>query len=236
MKIFITTVLAFSASSSLAVDFSFNSDVLQALSVIKAEKKRVVRGFAQGDMGPLMQAALNALVENGNKMLREKNFDSEAAVYEAEWNRFYFSAFGGFSPMDLGDHKPVFEWLADYYNKLEEKLGPEICVSTRLSDIKAINFGAPVAIFPNGDPRTDEKYDITEYRKHFVPFTTAVLYWSMKIACSATLPAIPSIICSGVAVLPRNGYERFIAASLSDYVYRKSTTNAGFDFVYDDNF
>lgn len=216
-------VISLKTFAAHAMNIFNKVEILQAMSAVKAERKRVIRGFANDDMGPLIQKALNALVESGNKMLREKKFDSAAAQFETEWNHVYAFAFDGFSPMDLGDHKPVFEWLADYYNTLEDKLGKELCIATHLVDIKAINFGAPVAIFPKGDPRTGEKYDMVEYRNHFVPFTTAVLYWSMKIACSATLSAVPSIICSSVAEMPRDGYEIFVAPYLSDYLFKKRT-------------
>lgn len=221
------TTLVFStlAPKAYALDVFYQSEFFQAMSVIKAEKKRVIRAISHGEMAPLLQKALDALVSAGNQKLRENNFEASAAQFENEWIRFYSSSFGGFSPLDLGDHKPVFEWLADFYNTLESKLGKDLCAYAHLDDIKAINFGAPVAIFPNGDPRTDDKYDVVEYRKHFVPFTTAILYWSMSIACNVTLSTIPSFVCSSVAEIPRGGYELFIAPYLSDFIYNR-TNNA----------
>lgn len=198
------------------------NDVSQAISIIKAEEKKVIEGFEHGDMAPLLQRALNALINNGNQQLHEKHFEAAAAKFSNEWSRFYSRSLIGYSPYNLGDHKPLFDWLADYYDTLEHKLGKQACVDLHLNDIKAINFGAPVVISPR-DSTTHEIYDVTEYRKHFVPFSTAVLYWSMRITCSSTLKSIPSFICSSVAEMPRDGYESFIAPYLSDYVYSRTT-------------
>lgn len=223
MTVLLQSVLAPRAN---AMDVFNQREIFEAMSVVKAEKKRVIRSLSEGEMAPLLQKTLDALINSGNKMLREKHFDATAEQFENEWIRFYSYSFDGFSPLDLGDHKPIFEWLAEYYDTLQTKLGKDVCAATHLDDIKAINFGAPVVIFPNGDPRTGEKYDLVEYRKHFVPFTTALLYWSMRVTCSTTLSEIPSFICSSAAAVPRGGYEVFIAPYLSDYVFKKTTVQS----------
>lgn len=216
----LTLVLSNSVHAQ-SMDFVSLDDVSQAIAVIKAEERRVIEGFEHGNMAPLLQRALNSLIGKGNQALKEKNFVAAAEKFSNEWSRFYSRVLTGYTPLNLGDHKPLFAWLADYYETLERSVGKKTCSELHLDDIKAINFGAPVVISPR-DTETREIFDAGEYRKHFVPFSTAVLYWSMRITCSTTLKSAPSFICSSVAEMPRDGYESFIAPYLSDYVYKRT--------------
>ncbi|MGZ3773427.1 MAG: hypothetical protein ACXVCY_03025 [Pseudobdellovibrionaceae bacterium] len=207
-----------------AVEVPLQKDAAKAMSVVKAEKDRVILSLSQGKTTPLMDRALSGVVKLGTKMLRENNHEEIAAQLESEWEQFYSAPSKDNSSVNaIGDHKPIFEWLGGFYETLEATLGPNVCKATHLDDIKAINYGAPVAIFPNGDPRTGEKYDIVEYRKHFVPFSTAVVYWSMKMACTSALSDMSSMACSYIIEVPRDGYETFVAPYLSDFVYKKTT-------------
>lgn len=152
--------------------------------------------------------------------LNEQGFHNEAMQIAKEWksmSTFYFR--DSMHLLDLGDHAPLNEWLAQTYDKIENLLGKFICHLTHIDDIKAINYGFPVSIHPEGDLASQKPWGALEYQKHFVPFSTAVSYWIGTLGCSVALNIVGSLICSVGLEIPRYVYEKFLAPTLSNKIY-----------------
>ena len=134
--------------------------------------------------------ALEAIIRSAAGHLRAKGYASEAVRIHEE----YEASFKGsvlqmtrLSPMDIGDHRPLSIWLAAWYERLEDLLGPKVMEVSRLKDIKTFNFAIPVVFNPTGDPLFPPvvPWGADEYRLHFVPFAGAVSYWLTTVSCSA---------------------------------------------------
>jgi hypothetical protein len=122
----------------------------------------------------------------------------------------------------IGDHEPISEYIDEMYVRLETALGKDLMRLTRLTDIKTVNYTAPVVFQPRGT-RTD-KWDIDEYRLHFVPFSGVVAYWSVFVVCAETTQGVGVVtfVCAAVAEKSREKIEKNVAPQVSDVVYKEA--------------
>lgn len=172
------------------------------------------------------QNALNSVVFAGIGALRETGNGALADRYEGEWN-------GGFSTYlfenkDLGDHAPLMKWLADFYNKLEERLGSSIPYNGVLGDVYAMNYAIPIVFSPKGDWRTFYgDRDWVEYRKHFIPFANVITFYGVKFACNrfvrnTDLGNQGKKLCVKVSEKLRFLMGRYVAPKISDFVFNRA--------------
>lgn len=180
----------------------------------------------QGESQKVWLSSFNALMEFALKSLREKGYNEIADQREMEWQFYSMQlAQGPLNTMDLGDHRPLCDWLGAFYEELENLLTKRFCEFFHLDDIKAFNYGYVVTFYPNGDPVTRETWDKLEYKKHFVPFATASFYWSAYIACNVMAPGLASLGCSIGLMGPRYFVKRWVAPPIAGHVYQQSRLN-----------
>ncbi|MEY4617689.1 MAG: hypothetical protein RJB66_2649 [Pseudomonadota bacterium] len=187
---------------------------------------QAIRAIRHGDAQKVWLSSFSAVMNFALKSLREKGYHDIATQRETEWN-FYAQklAMGPVGLLDLGDHRPVCEWLGAFYEELERLLTKPFCEFFHLDDIKAFNYGYVVTYYPNGDPITHETWDKKEYKKHFVPFATASFYWSAYIACNVLAPGLASMGCSIGLMAPRYFVRRWVAPPLAVHVYQQAQLN-----------
>jgi hypothetical protein len=168
------------------------------------------------------EQAIDQVLDAAALGLQEKGFNQEAEKIKGDWknlSNIYFHGPQGF--LKLGDHTPLNQWLADVYNIVEGSLGQERCASTHLEDIKNINFGFPVVIHPKGDPATGLAWGMAEYGEHFVPFATAVSFWTGKVVCKRFVKSVASSICSNSLEKFRSVVGEYVAPRISDEIYSR---------------
>lgn len=104
--------------------------------------------------------------------------------YRANFDGYFASKI---TAKGIGDHAPLSQWLAKWYDKLEAKFGKRFMEITRLKDLKTFNYGIPVVFSPRGESREEPliPWDRQDYVDHFVPFAGAVSYWAAWGACTA---------------------------------------------------
>ncbi|MGZ3784418.1 MAG: hypothetical protein ACXWR0_07760 [Bdellovibrio sp.] len=160
---------------------------------------------------------LNVAIYN----LKHRGYIKEAQQITQEWaqiSAYYFQDSANL--LKLGDHKPLSQWIAKTYDRIEDLLGKRFCKLVHLDDIKAINYGFPVVIHPEGDPETNLPWGEEEYLNHFIPYTTATVYWSGTVACSVALNLVGSLICGVALEIPRYGIYHYIAPALGEKIYQ----------------
>lgn len=218
---------------------------LLSTSVVRAEEDRgIVQRFVErdyrnfvGDLNrePLPKIAertdhaLEAALKFAAKELRKNGEKKLANQIEKEYSQKY----RGFlsrtvTQVGIGDHKPLNEWLAKTYDKIEEKLGVNFCVLTHLADIKTVNFAIPIVFRPCSfemDGLTIPR--IEEYKNHFggdgvyEGLFCVVSYWSSYGVCLAATYGGGAIwfcgaISTGVELLAH----KFVAYPLGEKIYR----------------
>lgn len=123
-------------------------------------------------------------------------------------------------PTDLGDHKPLSEWLAVKYEAIcgpDGTLGPEICKILHLDDINIVNYAIPVVFF-----RVPEYISIEEYSLHFVPLGGVCAYWVTWGACTAaTFGTGWFIICTPAGMAAEWITTKYIAPPVSDWAWER---------------
>jgi hypothetical protein len=171
--------------------------------------------------------ALDRIIAISLRELRKRGDEAWADQREEEWN----SKYSGFltqmtsSYYDIGDHKPLVDWLASFYDHLESVLGVTVCKSLHLSDIKTFNFCIPVVFHPctfSMDQVPGDRID--EYRNHFAEgavyygLVPVVTYWVIDIACMAATSGIG--LCGLAADAGEFVMGKWISPKLSDRVYK----------------
>jgi hypothetical protein len=176
------------------------------------------------------------------RALNYYGFDEDAKKIKKEWeNQFQFYSLNTFNNdndflvLDLGDHRPLSQWLSDLYKKLRLRFGDILVKQLRLDDINTLNYAIPVTFQPNGDKKTQDTWDKLEYSKHFVPFTAIVTYWASYGTCFYVFNSKPQIRkqCRNISNLLRMGATNWVAPKLSDWVYDKAHEKASKNFNYE---
>jgi len=185
-------------------------------------------------------AALGNLIKRTSWVLKQKGFAADAEQLSFEYESFYTQAvyftYLGVVPVELGDHAPLNQWLADWYNKIEEKLGKDLCRILHIMDIKILNYGIPVVF----NPKVSEQWCVetgsdckAEYSLHFAGKMTGnwsweyngvlgvVSYWSAWMVCTVGTWGGGAItfICSPIATVVEMGVDKYVSPKASDWLF-----------------
>lgn len=146
----------------------------------------------QGRLRERTNLALNAMVRFAAFKLRAKGHKIQANKlineWEGQWSGYLMRV-----GRDLGDHRPLSQWLAEKYAILEFIFGTDFMEFTRLVDLKIINFGIPV-VFSCVD-----NVDEVEFEKHFVPLGKVTVYWSSFFVCVGGTWGTGFLFCSPIS-------------------------------------
>lgn len=181
--------------------------------------------------------AIENLIHVGTNRMKMEGFGLEAISIQNQFQERY----QGFlykmvtSPTrDIGDHKPLSQFLNIVESTFELTLGIATCKMLHLTDIKTFNFAIPVVFHPCSFPMdlvSGTRMD--EYKRHFAGgshsdskydgLISVVTYWVVEFSCSmATLGSGWFFICSPLGSAGEWIMERFLAPKLSDFVYTKA--------------
>jgi len=175
--------------------------------------RRFERDMEDGRLRERTNGALDAMIRLGAHKLRKAGHKKEAKKLLDEWdNQYRFHLLR----RDLGDHKPLSQWLKKKYEELEALLGPEVCHALRLDDIKIINFGIPVVFSCVDD------VDELEYSKHFVPLAGTVIYWTTFFSCVGFTWGTGFLYCSPLSWGAEFLTEKYIAPRLNEPIWKLS--------------
>lgn len=177
------------------------------------------------------QMSLDSIFLVAQVNLEAKGYRNQAYYIKYQWRTFYraelmrvamASQFGD----DIGDHSPLWQWLADVYDKVEKALGVEVCKALHLSDIKTMNYGLPIVFractFPMDNVTIGREH---EYRNHFakgsvyygvVPVAT---WWAISIGCWSGTSGVGSFLCALAATGAEWLMGNVIAPHLSDQIF-----------------
>lgn len=228
MKQFLLTafvgLLGFSAlAETNSEDFNTLGAPTINVEAYVVQGNETLKAISEGKAQEVWAHQIKAVMKFAFQLLREKGHSEFAHRTENEW-MFYSHQLelGSIGMLDLGDHRPLSEWLGWFYRELESLLGRSLCTFFHLDDIKAFNYGYIVTFHPEGDPITREVWDKIEYKKHFVPFVTASFYWSAYIACALAAPFPGSFACSMGLQFPRYVIKHWVAPPVAGQVYTQT--------------
>jgi hypothetical protein len=188
---------------------------------VEQKANSVIRSLKEGHFEQDTQTVLNELVHRGLQSLRDHGFSSDASLYELDWTQHYSDFLLRSASRNLGDHRPLSQWLTRFHEDLEAKIGKIACRFSRLHDIKILNFAIPVVFDPSGYAAN---LGAREYQKHFVPFAGTVTFWSSNISCRAALPLPASIGCGPASEVAQFFVENWVAPGVSDKIYQQAQT------------
>lgn len=208
-------------------------------------RKAVAARLLSGDTRGLAAEAMGNMLETAARELDHRGFAAEARGLRTEWNGHYrFTMLGLLS--DVGDHKPLSDWVAKWYGVIAEKLGDNFMELSHLKDIWVLNATIPVIFDPKeiapwcvdqlikhpGDKCKDE------YRRHFAgtkwdsqdPYATdeynhhgfagVVTYWVVWGVCEgATYGSGAFMVCTPIASVAETLIERYVAPKASDRIW-----------------
>lgn len=197
---------------------------------VQSEKVAVADSKELKEFAKRTDKTIDFLINQAVETLKAKGRQGEAAQLLLEYQtnknlveKTYFLYLAG--DKALGDHKPLSDWLAEVYNRLEGIFGAEYMKVSRLEHIKIINYGVPVTFQPRGDSRNNDKWDINEYRLHFVPLSGVATFWTVWTVCVGTTSGainITAFVCIAPAEASRIKVEKDVAPYVSDVVYKEA--------------
>lgn len=180
---------------------------------------RTVRiDLVQGNLPKRTDQAIDALIKVAVVNLRARGHDHEADEIEGA----YFDRFEGFLEihaagrgfLDIGDHRPLSEWLAGVTELLRLLLGDFVMKQTHLDDLRILNYAIPVVF-----DACNKEWDRAEYKRHFVPLSGVLAYWSLWVACKVAGGWSIPMTCSAIGSLGENIMVYIFAGPISDAVF-----------------
>jgi len=206
------------ASTSYASSYETRPISAQTTNAVRD----LIDAYKQGDMHFGVKIAAGMMVRRGAQLLASRGFRADAEKSVHDWNNLST----GIGALDVGDFTPMSTWLANYYEVLAQRFGEGILKQLHLDDILMLNYAIPVVFHPRGNSKHHEKYDIKEYRMHFVPFSGAITYWLSWGVCTyaAAQTGIKAIQgqCGNIASLLRKGMVMYPAPKLADWIYKQT--------------
>lgn len=198
------------------------------------EAGRVERDILNGKLADRTEKALDRMFLIAGSELRKRGYISEAYQLSLEWNETYRTSFRNYAAgmRDIGDHKPLNEWIAEKYQMIELVLGVDVCKAMHLSDIKTLNYAIPVVFRPCSFPMDfvdGERSD--EYVRHFnegavyFGLFPVVVYWSVYIGCTVGTAGTGFILVCGLAGGLGERLSSIIGDNLGEKIYDRACGN-----------
>ncbi len=149
--------------------------------------------------------ALDAIVKLAAYKLKRVGKKKEAEKLLKEWKEQYSLYL---EMRDLGDHKPLSDWLAAQYQIWVFWLSLDVVKALRLSDINVINFAIPV-VFTCLDNVGESEYEL-----HFVPLMGVTSFWVSFWTCVGMTWGTGFIYCSPISM----GVEYLTTSTVAPYL------------------
>jgi len=191
-----------------------------------AHKNTLVDYIERGKVGISSQRAVNMMVRKAYKVLIKNGHKEYAETVKAQWLANFetkllaIDIYADVNALDLGDFEVMWQWLDDFYNTLESKLGEKVMKMSNLTDIRDFNHAVKVVFTPR-----DIRWDAAEYKLHFKPFLGIIGYWGSLASCiGLTFGATGGIFCTPISIAVRGGMN-VIGGALSNMVYNLATKN-----------
>lgn len=209
---------------------------LQIAAEIEKEISSETRDFPK--LKKRVDAAMTQALKIAAEELKKKGHGAEAEDILRQWSFWYGSSLQYANRnKNIGDHKPISEWVKEKYNIIEFILGVELCKKLHISDIKSLNHGFPVVVNPCVFPMDSvQGTRIDEYKRHFcggpsgddtyygvVPVLT---YWAAYIGCGVGTSGVGAsgVGFIGICGLAGTLAERiigFVADDISDKLFTR---------------
>lgn len=210
----------------------------------KRERQKIEADVANGydRLAARTDAAIEALIQRSVKELLKAGHVAYAEDLEKDFNihfRGYLSRGYEADYGDIGDHKPLVQFLATAYDKIEAAIGVDACKMLHLSDIKTLNFTIPIVfkpcVFDMGTVKGERK---DEYRRHFAMgvvyygLMPVIVYWGVAIPCVLVTSGIATMACGPVATAAEFACGKFVAPKLSDVLWDRACGESESDREY----
>lgn len=166
--------------------------------------------------------------------LKRYGFDDEARDIQQGWREHdgELQRIVAYGYRDIGDFKPLSDWLASAYDKIESKLGYQLCMTLKLSAIKSYNYGIPVffQMCRYGETEAihhgcgDSHLPSTPPNLHpYEGIVDLTAYFSVLIGCEiGTYGAGTFWICSPLAMLTEWVVDNKLCEPLTGFIFDKA--------------
>lgn len=175
--------------------------------------------------------ALDALVTRAIGQLNDAHEFAAASQYQTEWAlKFRGFIVRSMQTRDIGDHAPLIQWLADFYDFVEGVIGVQVAKATHISDIKTFNFCIPIVFHPKTFPMdlvTGTRED--EYVRHcnkgdvYYGLLPVITYWVVDIGCDIATHGTGVIwACGTIATVAELAMADLFGSPLCQFIYEKA--------------
>lgn len=209
---------------------------------------RITQRLNDGDFTNLMVESYDQMFALAQTLMTNAGHGDEAALLKNEWEGRYRNLMAG-KLEDVGDHKPLSEWVNEWYTIIYNLLGETVMTDTHLKDIWILNFTVPVVFHPQASNAwCTEQLSVfpedtceAEYRRHFAGtrwqpfdpyasdeythdgFSGVVAYWVTWGACEvATYGTGWFLVCTPAGDLVEDAIEKWVAPKLSNRIYERA--------------
>lgn len=198
--------------------------------------RQVEKELEAGDWLPLAKRydwALDNAMDRAISELRKRGHRDLADEAAADWN---FRYRGFLTRMvlarDIGDHKPLSDWLSKFYLTVEDKIGRAACKALHISDIHSLNHGIAVVFKPCTFDLDGVSYTRKEeYRQHFngdfspggfYGVLPVLVYWAVNVPCLMGTAGLAAFLCGPAASIGEYVTYKWIGPKVSDRIFTRA--------------
>lgn len=202
------------------------STISNAAPDFKQQAEQFRSDVEAGKMLDRAMTAIETALIVGSDKLRENGYDNEAEMIMSDWfDREAFNTRYLLTTKTIGDHAPI-QWLYDVWEKMDELLGSKLMMYMHTDDLHVFSLATKPCVM------CQDNISEADYYLHFVGddpspkvdqrsgFAGSTAYWISMAACSASMSAPWSMLCSPVAGLVERAVYEWVAPPLSPKAWK----------------
>lgn len=175
-------------------------------------------------------SAIEAMIGNTAKVLRKFKHHDYADKILIEYKTHYKTAVFcsvSYCTKEIGDYEPLWVWLENVHNTVEEKIGEDWCKFFHAHDMYIFNHAVPVVFDPASYPE-DEYLDhfaghpLSKFKWEHHGLAGVVSYWSAYTVCAVGTYGIGPIAfaCTPICEVVERVVDKKIAPPIARNIWR----------------
>lgn len=175
--------------------------------------------------------ALENMLRRADSVLRIFGKRAVADEIATDYSLFFRGGFSNlaFASKELGDYKPMSDWLVNVHKKIEQSIGEFWCKFFHFHDIYILNFGFPVVLKP-------ALYELPDYLDHFSGHLIAgfwwdhhgvagvIAYWIVEGTCTGFTGGVGAVsfACGPIAGFAEHVTDKRIAPPIAERIWKRA--------------
>jgi hypothetical protein len=179
-----------------------------------------------------IDGTIASIIAQSDVVLRAYGFNDYADKITREYQVAYagwLSCYASMCSKEIGDHPPLWQWLAAIHDGIESRIGENMCKFFHLHDLYILNHAVPVVLHPVG-------YELADYLDHFAGhmknrfswehhgLAGVVTYWAVQTMCTGATAGLGliSFACGPISDISAHVMDKRLAPPVASRIWERA--------------